>query len=282
MRSLFNTESYHALKLEPGDEYRCYQHGGASIAGIVHDGQFTSGLRAPFGGFDFTRPRHPNVHDDVRAVLDQLPERVTIRAKPQSYSGNEVPAQHALLTAGFQVARSELSYRFDLPATFDWYLAGLKAPARRALRHAEDEPWSYDEAADDNEWDIAHTLMWANRAAKGRPLGLDLAYVLALRDAHPGLIRYFLLRHGGVLVAAALLYRVQPGVELVEYWGDCHNLARSPMNVLAARVIERAIAEGVRVVDLGLSSVDGVPDAGLIQFKQSVGARAELRLDFVR
>ncbi len=52
------------------------------------------------------------------------------------------------------------------------------------------------------------------------------------------------------------------------------------MNRLAEEVCGRAIDEGVRLVDLGISSVEGSPDEGLIQFKQSIGATAELRLNF--
>ncbi len=96
-------------------------------------------------------------------------------------------------------------------------------------------------------------------------------------------MRAFLLTHGGRSCAAALLYRVAPGRELVVYWGDAgHDLPRSPMNVLALRLVELALAEGARTLDLGISSVDGVPDQGLIQFKRSVLARESLRLDLVR
>ena len=61
-----------------------------------------------------------------------------------------------------------------------------------------------------------------------------------------------------------------------------HDLPRSPMNLLAMRVAEQAIADGTRVLDLGISSVDGRADAGLVQFKRSVGASEGLRLDLVR
>jgi hypothetical protein len=54
------------------------------------------------------------------------------------------------------------------------------------------------------------------------------------------------------------------------------------MNVLAHALVERAIGEGVRSLDIGTSSVPGVPDQGLIQFKRSIGARESLRLDLVR
>jgi hypothetical protein len=91
-------------------------------------------------------------------------------------------------------------------------------------------------------------------------------------------VRIFVLRDGEATCAAALLYRVLPGRELVQYWGDAHHdLPRSPMNLLAYRLVEQAIAERVETIDIGISTDDGVPNQGLIQFKQSVLARPTLR-----
>ena len=74
-----------------------------------------------------------------------------------------------------------------------------------------------------------------------------------------------------------------PARELVVYWGDAgHELPRSPMNVLAHALVARSLDEGVRSLDIGPSSIDGVPDQGLIQFKRSIGAREDLRLHLVR
>jgi hypothetical protein len=297
---LFATFRYHALKLEDHERYvRLDHHDGdrlvGSLCGIEHATpggglRFASGMRAPFGGVDLVRDREPvdSVFGFVGGALDELARRgvtsVLVKAKPASYSGSEVMVQHSLLAHGFTVASSELSYAFDLSAwpTHADYVAALKPPARRALRHLADGPWTYGEARTDAEWAEAYEVIRVNRAAKQRPLQLPLEYVLRLRDVHAGRIRFFVLRHDGAPVASALLYRLEPGIELVEYWGDAHDLPRSPMNLLASKVVEGAIAEGLRIVDLGLSSVQGLPDPGLIQFKQSVGARAELRLDLVR
>ena len=98
------------------------------------------------------------------------------------------------------------------------------------------------------------------------------------------------LCHAGESIAAALVYRVRPHRDLVVAWGDGeHELERSPMNLLAYRVVESALAEGVWTLDLGISNehepgADGalVPNSGLVQFKQSVLARIQPRLTLVR
>lgn len=295
---LFNRDAFHDLNLRPGQSVvRIDHHDGGRLVGSlvgVRDGDVVScGHSAPFGGPDLVRDAEPaaNVVALVGHAVAELEadgvREIRVRARPAFYSGSETAVQFALLNHGFRVAACELSFHIDLEPLdgIDAYVAGLRSPARRALRHGLDEPFALREAepGDDGPWDAGYDLLAANRAAKGRRLALDAGYVRAARDAFPGRIRMAVLEHAGRPCAAALTYRVLPGRELVVYWGDAgHDLARSPMNVLAHAMVARALDEGVRSLDIGPSSIDGVPDQGLIQFKRSVGARESLRLDLVR
>jgi hypothetical protein len=294
--ALFSTEAFHALNLRPGQSLRRIDHEAdgrlvGSLVGVVEGDRFHSGHSAPFGGPDFVRDAETAAN--VTAALTEAVARLdadgvrTIRvtARPAHYSGSETAVQFALLNLGFAVAGCELSFHIDLspfagPAD---YVAALRSPARRALRHAMDEPFALEPADDDHGWERGYRLLAANRAAKGRTLALSLDYVLTARDAFPGRVRMFTLAHDGASCAAALVYRVAPRRELVVYWGDAgHELPRSPMNALAHLLVTEVMAEGALVLDLGPSSVAGVPDQGLIQFKRSVLARESLRLDLVR
>lgn len=295
---LFNRDAFHALNLRPGQRVvrADHHHEGRLVGSLVgvRDGDVvTCGHSAPFGGPDLVRESETaaNVvalvgHAVVEMEADGVRE-IRVRARPAFYSGSETAVQFALLNHGFRVASCELSFHIDLEPLddIDAYVAGLRSPARRALRHGLAEPFALREAesGDDALWDAGYDLLAANRAAKGRRLALDAGYVGAARDAFPDRIRMAVLEHAGRPCAAALTYRVLPGRELVVSWGDAaHDLPRSPMNVLAHAMVARALGEGVRSLDLGVSSIDGVPDQGLIQFKRSVGARESLRLDLVR
>ena len=93
----------------------------------------------------------------------------------------------------------------------------------------------------------------------------------------------WLLRHEGEGIAAALVYAVLPSVHYLAAWGDAgHEMVHSPMNLLAHQLVLNSLDEGVRVIDLGISSVNGVADEGLVLFKRHVGASNSLRLDLVR
>lgn len=293
---LFNAAAFHALHLREGQRAVRIDHEDGdrlvgSLSGVIDGDVFTSGHSASFGGPDF--PRDAETATNVRAALEhgvaalqaEGVRTIRVRARPGFYSGSETAVQFSLLNMGFRVESCELSFHIDLAGLggLDDYVAGLRSPARRALRHAAAEPFALVAAEDEGAWERGYAVLAANRGAKGRALALDLDYVLRARDAFPARVRMALLEHAGRPCAAALTYRLAPGRELVVYWGDAgHDLPRSPMNALALRMVERSLAEGALSLDLGTSSVAGVPDQGLVQFKRSVGARESLRLDLVR
>lgn len=197
-----------------------------------------------------------------------------------------------MLNNGFTVERCELNQHIDLRTVADAedYVARLKSPARRALKKPDIQHLAFREALDDQAWDAAYTTLEANRAARGRRLSLPRDYIHRARRALGDRVRMFELVDGDANVAAALVYRVRETRDLVVAWGDAgHHFEHSPMNVLALRVVEQVLSEGVVTLDLGISNEheprpDGglVPNRGLVQFKQSVLADVEPRFTLVR
>jgi hypothetical protein len=302
--TLFNEARFHALNLRPGLsvlDLRVAAPDGrliGALAGVRDGDTFLSGHSAPFGGVDLVRERETpaNVAWLVDGALAQLRaagiREARVRLPPPCYGESEGLVQFTLLNRGFRVDRCELNQHIDLRAIADAgaYLAALKSPARRALRRLLGPELTFSAARTPAEWDRAYALLAANRAAKGRRLALSRAYVAQARAALGDAVRMYELLHGERSVAAALVYRVREHRDLVVAWGDGdHGLERSPMNLLAHRVVETALADGVRTVDLGISNEhepgpDGalVPNGGLVQFKQSVLAQTQPRLTLVK
>jgi hypothetical protein len=295
---LFNRDAYHALRR--ADRQRVLRHdhhdvGGRLVGSLVAvldetTGIATAGHAAPFAGPDIVRGSEAAaeiqtlVAEACTAFRAAGAERLVLRLRPGSWGLAEPSVLWALLQAGFAVAESALSFAIDLEGGAAAYLARLRSPARRALAHAADAPYAFEDVTHDEPgWLIAYEILRDNRLAKGRPMSLSLEYTLRLRDAFPGAVRMDLLRHDGAPVAAALRYRVLPDVDVVQYWGDHgHTLARSPMNPLVLHLVETSHASGARLLDLGISSEDAWPNEGLIRFKRSVGALPEVRLIVAR
>jgi len=290
---LFNSEGYHRLHLQPSQSYvRFDYHDSGQLvgtcAGVLEDAVFDCGHRAPFGGIDITGDYQSPVKVSglVAHVMSEArahgAKAIRIRCRPHYVGPLESIIQFGLLAHGFQMERSELSQGIDLSTldTLEEYIERLRSPGRRALRHSLRLDLQTAFAEGDVEWANGFHVLEQNRAQRGITLKYSLEYLHRLRALFPEQVRMLVLRHGNSVVAAALVYRVLPSVHYVAAWGDAgHQLPYSPMNFMAHQVVEKAMEEGAHAVDLGISSVDGVVNDGLVQFKRNVGASTGLRLD---
>lgn len=293
---LFNDDRFHALNLGPGQRYLRVDHARAgalagSLCGALADGVFRSGFSAPFGGVDFVRPDAPLPEVDglLERALDVLTaagaREIRIKAKPPFYGAAEPVLHHCLVQRGFRVEHSDLNHHIDLGRLTDMtgYLAGLGR--KRAYLHQDlSEPYRFAEAETPAEVRDCYAVIERNRERKGYPAGLAVEYLLRLRAALPGRVHVYGLARDGRVCAAAVVYRVLPRRDLMVAWGDVEaDVPRSPMNLLAYRLVERSLTAGAHTLDLGPSSErDGSLNAGLFQFKRGLLAEPSTRLTFVR
>jgi hypothetical protein len=294
---LFNTEAYHRLHLQPPQEYlRIDYHDEGrlvgSCAGMLNKGVFDCGHRAPFGGIDicgdYQSPRKLSnlitwIMSEARARGAQ---KIRIRCRPHYMSPSEPMMQFALIALGFRIEQSELSQGIELSAfrTADEYRANLKKRTRYALKQCMEMGISSMAAHSDADWGEGYDVLQRNRALREHsPLKYSLEYLQQLRVLFPGKLQMRLLRYEERSIAAALVYTVLPSAHYLASWGDAgHEMVHSPMTLLAHQLVVSALDEGVRVVDLGISSANGVADEGLVLFKRHVGASSSLRLEVVR
>lgn len=282
---LFATEAFYALRgmaWRPMDLFAAGVRVGTLALTDPVEGWVLNGRYAPWGGIDWENERLPP--EGVAEALVTVPwvpstsHAMEIRCAPPHMSLTSAATIVGLMQLGFVAQAAELSYWIDLPATVNDYERGLKHEARLALARTQDEfdaRWLGD---DDGPWVLAFDLLEENRRAKGRRMSFDLGYLLRLREAFPGLVRMLLVSDWlDRARAAALVYRVAKGRDYVQAWGhDASIEGRSPMNVVAREVVVESIRTGARSLNLGKTSNDGVPDAGLARFKRSIGAVPEV------
>lgn len=293
---LFNEEAYHGLYVQPPQSYvRIDFHDAERLvgtcAGVLEDAVLNCGHRAPFGGIDISGDYQSpaKLSGLVAHVMAEARARgarkIRIRCRPHYTHPTESIIQFVLLAQGFQVEGTELSQGIELSAmrTPEEYEERLRSTGRRALRHSVRLGLQAAFASVDAEWAEGYRVLEENRAQQGLTLKYSLTYLHHLRTLFPEQVRMLLFCHEDRAVAAALVYRVLPGVHYVAAWGDSgHQLPHSPMNFVAQQVVSEALKDEAHVVDLGISSVDAVVNDGLVQFKRNIGASTALRLDLVR
>ena len=281
--TLLSSDAFHRLNLRDGERSLRVPLGAAGELGgvVLEDGTFVSGHSAPFGGPAIHgRPSADAVADGVdhaiAALLEEDVARIVVRLPPAAYDPALAPLTHTLLQRGFDVTDSDLAFVVDVAEPARVLTKNARQGARAAAHLAHAPAGSVEEA-----WDV----IAANCAAKGYRLALDAAYVRRAADALGDAVRLRVLKDGEDVVAAALLYDVAPGVELLVAWGDRPGTAPAPMRRLAEATLAEAHARGTRLLDLGAATQpeDGRPvNAGLAAFKRFCGGRPEVRLTLAR
>ena len=293
---MFSTPRFNDLNMRSPSEYCCFDwwsdeaNMGGTFAGVLSSGTLEVGYSATFGGPDFfgtttTLGITQAVESWLRRLDGERVDSIRVRLRPGYYGRDEVSTSFALLNSGFRVESCDYSLAIPLGGlqSSEEYATMLPKAARKALRHSFSEPFSSHLADSYEDWSAAYEVIRENRSSKGYSLALNLDYIFRLRNLFPDRVRFLILRYDELPVAAALIYTVLPGKDLVVYWGDSrHSLKRSPMNRLAYEVVSDSLARRSTLLDLGSSSLRGVPNQGLIQFKQSVGGVSDLKLTLLR
>lgn len=291
---MFNDERYQRCNLRPGQRLFRYDHvaGGrlvGTLSGVIEDGLLDCGHSAPFGGIDWVRPREAvsAIGDLIRAVVSHAAAKniraIRIRARPGYFGANETAVQFALLNLGASVESCELSLgietrRYRMP---EEYMAALNDSSRNMIRQGSRVGMAFGAAETAADWAACFDLLTETKRRLGVQLSISFDYLMRLRGVFGDRIAMRRVTHDGELAGAALVYRVADDWDYIAAWGDDlrHRNSRV-MNLMAYYLVCTAIAQRVKVLDIGISSVDGVPDDGLVQFKRSIGATTGMRLNF--
>lgn len=127
--------------------------------------------------------------------------------------------------------------------------------------------------ANSSELGLAYHLLASNRARRGVTLSLSEAKFIALLNALPEFYSCWVAIFEEQIVGAAYTVEISGNTTYVLYWGDSP-LGReiSVTASLAYEILATATKADKEFLDLGISSVGGVIDQGLLLFKQRLGA----------
>jgi hypothetical protein len=178
----------------------------------------------------------------------------------------------ALDAVGFKPVYIDVNSSIQLDSKFrDNY-------SRNRLRDLKKENFGDFEVFDGDSATV-YNLIALNRNQKN--ISMSLSYDALKRNLtlFPERFRTRLCINNGVPAAAAILVNVNSEIQYVFMWGHDRLIENSGLALfrLADDIFHSALAEGFQIVCLGTSSVFGEIDSGLFQFKNSLGAKIDLR-----
>ncbi len=286
----YNTADFAALNAAKADSvhFLLAAEDGKVRFGLVlgeREGMLLSPFSAPFGGF--SQHKNPSFEcvDETVAALRRYAENrgmnVCITLPPAFYEPRLIAHTVNALSRQGALHHIDLNYHFHI-ASFDNYDTVSSYAARKNLRRAMTEQWEFVcvDSADAEGVAAAYEVIRLNREEHGYPLRMSLDDVLSTIRIIPA--DFFIMRHEGQNVAAAQVFHVAEGIAQVVYWGDlrCCSHLRT-MNIFTYRLFAHYRQCGLRMLDIGPSTVDGVPNYGLCVFKESIGCVPTPKFQFV-
>jgi hypothetical protein len=253
------------------------------IAGIK-DGVLLSPFSAPFGGFHF---RHENVlTSEIDQFIMQLVEyasartikKIKLTLPPDIYHHSfNTKMTNALMRNGFSTEVPEITNWIDLKQFSGEFSC---RNARQNYNVAVRCKLSFYFVQDTNEKEIAYQIVRANREKFGRPIYMTFNDLLRVNELWP--VDFFQVKNANEEpVAAAVFYRGHEKIIQGIFWGDTdQGRCCRAMDFLASNLWNHYKGLDYSNIDLGTSSSGGMPNSGLIRFKEDHDCTSALRLSF--
>lgn len=263
---------------------RLIDDSGDPVIGLVvgvKNGVVMSPFSAPFGGFHF---RKDNIYiTEIDRFIEQLAEyaaehgihRIEISTSPDIYNSSfNAKTINSLIRH---------NYHFTYPDITNWVnlrdLGGeySQKNSREYYRQANRKHLAFSLTQDSQDKIKIYELICQNRAKFNRPVYMTFNDVLDVGKIWQ--VDFFKVETvDHQIVASAIFYRNHPTICYAVFWGD--NSEGRPLRAMDFMLLNLFLhykEAGFEYMDLGISTESGIPNEGLLRFKESHEAVSSLR-----
>jgi hypothetical protein len=284
----FLSDEYIELNKHKVDQVvRLIEEGGSNTIGLIGgiiNKTLKSPFSAPFGGFHFNNSEV--FIDEVMHFLTQIKEYVINNDLQQVEVTLPVDIYHQSINTKLVNSFIRNGYTMAIPEITNWIDLTLfdgifkKREAMKNYRQAQGNKLTFQNVLDDKLKLEAFDIIAANRKTFNRPIYMTFEDLLETGKVLP--IDFFLVKDiNEINIGSAIFYRGHPKIVYGTFWGDTA-LGRPlrTMDFLVMNLYMYYKRLGFKYIDLGISTVAGTPNAGLIRFKETHNCISSLRFTF--
>ena len=253
----------------------------------LRNGVLISPFSAPFGGFQYVNEDIGLNQIDAALVAiqnwassNQFKE-LKIVLPPTFYNVNFITKlTSSFYRANFQQINLDINYQFPTHKFDENYLSTIWYNAKKNLKRGTNANLTF-EKLDGTDGEIAYDIISENRKQRGFPLRMTWEQVKETTSIITS--DFFIVKKDAVIIASAIIFHVSEGIVQVVYWGDLPDFSEfKTMNFLSYEVFKYYKENGIKVVDIGPSTEDSIPNNGLCEFKESIGCDLSLKYSFYK
>lgn len=268
---IYFSEEY--IKAQDNDQIVVFKGNQFQIVITLEGQQAHSFRQSPFGSFFCNQPTDyqsfSNFHKEIdKALQDKQIKKIIVRHPPDYYPSFIDPDW--MIDSGYKRVKSDVNQYIILE---DHPESNLHKMESRKLHSAEREGllFSHDTISDLED---IHSFIASCRENAGLSVNITLEKLRLLFNSFPTNYSLYSVRKDQEILAACVVARPTPEIYYY-YLPATHpdHKSKSPMVLLIVSLMETLKSQGAVILDLGLSSVNGIKQRGLYAFKKRMGAR---------
>ena len=288
---VYNESWFHELNKEKVDyiEYMIFKakKNKLGIIAGVKDKSINFSYSSPFTMFEKI---DSNIKiEDIEGAIDLIESycktknitNIYFRTPPSFYDESFISkVQNCLLRKNFRISSCDLNYQFYLKSV-SYLEEHIQRNGRKNLRIANTRNYRLlccDTYAKKKE---AYDIISINRRNKGFPLRMTWEQI---EETIQNMVHdFFILELEGISIASAIVFRITKDIYQVIYWGDVAEYTENkPMNYLAYNLYLHYLQRGIKVLDIGPSTENSIPNYGLCSFKESIGCEVSSKFTYMK
>lgn len=222
-------------------------------------------------------------HEAVNSLIEYCKNKnivsIYIGTPALSYGVESITKfQNALINNGFQIESYDVNFEYFTKNFDDNYLANIQRNARKNYNTAVRNELKFEKTED---IDNVYKIIKINREFRGFPLHMSLDDVVKTAKIIPS--DYFIVTDKeGKGLASALIHHLKEDAVRVVYWGNTpESEEKRPINFLSYNIFKYYKEQKISLIDIGTSTVDGVPNFGLCDFKESIGCSCSPKINWI-
>ena len=254
------------------------------IAGIKNN-MLQVPFSAPFGGFHY---RNESIYiNKIEKFIENLLvyskkqgiKEISLTLPPPIYQQSfNAKLVNTLIRIGFEMALPditnwiELKYfngKFSHRNSREYYQQAIRNNLSFSLLDGLDEKKS------------AFELICQNRIGFGRPIYMNFDDIIRTGELWP--VDFFSVNNSdGKMLASGIFYQFPKKIAFAVFWGD-NEIGRPlrAMDFLVFNLLDYYKSSGFEYIDLGKSTESGIPNEGLLRFKETHECFSSLRHSFI-
>lgn len=252
----------------------------------VEKGVFQSPYRGTYGGFAFYQDLD---YQTIQAVISTLITTLKNQYSAQKIIIKNAPFAHnlhqntvifnILYNLGFNISLQEVNHTLiidDAPL-----FEKMKRNNKKRFKKCEREGMIFEQISEENKAQKIYDVIVENRSSKGYFVSMTFEQIMQMKAVFPNDIYFFQARLNNEIAASSVCIRLNHNILYVFYWGDKPGFEQySPVVFLAEGIYRFAQSNHFKLLDAGTSSLNGILNLGVANFKEGLGFTASPKLVF--